>query len=334
MRAAKCTIATWGALRAWRTTDPSLAIHLWGVCTLTYHPNRLILEGAHRLIVEAFTRCPNRRLLLRPARKRLFAQEPSAPSLSVELSKPSFAALIDRSDTEAKPILVIETDPISAGVRELYRTSDIPFVEAEHSSGRGSFRFERPGFSAKLQFDDRGDSQAVESVLRWAESSGSPNRGPLVRNVIEKRVAASFSLFAEELGISTHHHMPFGYVAGYRQDLPRAIARHTIEMAISLRHEVDASMPVILPVRVDARRDDSSLDAEARDQEIAEYVCSVGMPMAAVQPADDGCFRLTYSLCSDAEVELAEEDSEGWTSALKWIIVHALGETRKSLSRS
>ena len=47
--------------------------------TLTYQPNRLILESGQRLVVENFAKKAGTRLALRPARKRLFMKEPDSP---------------------------------------------------------------------------------------------------------------------------------------------------------------------------------------------------------------------------------------------------------------
>lgn len=327
-RITKCTVG--GIAHDGEVVQP---LALWGRKTVGYQPNRLILEGSHRLVVESFARTPGRTLLLRPARKRLFDLEPAAPSLAVELNKPAFGVLVNDDDPEAKPVLIIETDSISAGIRDLYRNADLPYVEVEQVAGRGSFRFERPGFSAKLQFDDRGDSQAIESVVRWSETACPKMKGSLVRNSIENRVASAIRSFCGELGVCIHHQVPFGYAVGYRSDLPRTIARHTIEMSVTLRPELDPSMSVVLPIRIDASAAEAQ-DTERieRDQSIAEYVCSVGMPMAAIQPGTTDSYRLTYSLGDNEELEMSLDDVEGWERTLKAITEHAVTETRRTLS--
>lgn len=298
-----------------------------------YQPNRLILEGSHRLVIESFARIPGRMLLLRPARKRLFDVEPSAPSLSVELHKPAFAVLVQEQDPNAKPELIIETESISAGVRDLYRNADLPYVEVEQVGGRGNFRFERPGFSAKLHFDDRGEAQATESILRWSETACPQHKGSLVRNPIEGCVATAFRSFSSELGVCVHHQVPFGYAVGYRSDLPRTIARHTIEMSVTLRPEMDPSMSVVLPIRIDSMSEGSEdPERSERDQSIAEYVCSVGMPMAAIQPTEGDSYRITYSLGEQEDMVMPLWDLEAWTKTLRAITEHAVGETKKTLS--
>lgn len=268
------------------------------------------------------------RLALRPARKRLFAVEPNISSLQVELNKPAFAALVSADDPEGKPHLVFETDPVSAGIRDLYRNADIPYIEADQVGGRGMLRFERPGFSAKLQFDDRGDTTAVEAVMRWAETSSPEYRGPLIRNVLERTISDALAGCSDELGISVNHQVPFGYAAGYRQDLPRSIARHTIEMAVTLKSSVAVGAPVVMPIRIEDRKE-GSRDAEAieRDECVADFVISVGMPMAAIQPGDDGKFRVTYSLEDMGDTQLAADDTSGWAKVMKGFASHAVGVT-------
>lgn len=268
------------------------------------------------------------RLALRPARKRLFATEPTIASLQVELNKPAFAALVSANDPDGKPHLVFETDPVSAGIRDLYRNADIPYLEADQVGGRGMLRFERPGFSAKLQFDDRGDTAAVESVLRWAETSSPEYRGPLIRNVLERTVSAALEGCSDELGISINYQVPFGYAAGYRQDLPRSIARHTIEMAITLKSSVAVGAPVVMPIRIESVADhDRDAEAIERDECVADFVIAAGMPMAAIQPGDDGKFRATYSLEDMGDTQLAADDTAGWAKAMKGFAAHAVAVT-------
>jgi hypothetical protein len=282
--------------------------------------------------VEQFSRTADMRLVLRPARKRLFATEPNIASLQVELNKPAFAALVSADDRDGKPFLVFETDPVSAGIRDLYRNADIPYIEADQVGGRGMLRFERPGFSAKLQFDDRGDTAAVESVLRWAETSSTDYRGSLIRNVAERAISEALAGCSEELGISVNHQVPFGYAAGYRQDLPRSIARHTIEMAVSLKPSVAPGAPVVMPIRVenepDSARDTESLE---RDECVADFVISVGMPMAAIQPTESGKFRLTYSLEDMGDNELDADDTAGWAKCMRGFAEHAVNVTRQGM---
>lgn len=299
---------------------------------MTYQPNRLILESGHRLVVEQFSRIPGMRLALRPARKRLFEAEPSLPSLQVELNKPAFAALLPEEDPDGKPYLVFETDAVSAGIRDLYRNADIPYVEADQTGGRGMLRFERPGFSAKIQFDDRGDTAAVESVLRWAETSSASHKGHLIRNVIEKSVLGAMASLSEELGIAIHHQVPFGYAAGYRADLPRGIARHTIEMALSLKPDLNPGAPVVMPIRIELEPETKrEIECIERDQNVADYVCSVGMPMAAIQPGDGNKYRVTYSLECSEDIQLRTDDAKGWTGVFRDIASHAVGITTRGL---
>jgi hypothetical protein len=292
------------------------------------------LEGGHRLVVEHFSRLGEARLVLRPARKRLFATEPFVPSLQVELNKPAFAALVHHNCPDGLPLMVFETDAISAGIRELYRAADIPVVEADQSGGRGLLRFERPGFSAKLQFDDRGDAQAVESIMRWAETASLALKGCLIRNAVERCVLMALGSFADEMGIAIHHQVPFGYAVGYRPDLPKAIARHTVEMTVSLRPDQVPGAPVVMPIRIETEADErKDADAVEKDQGIADYVCSVGMPMAAIQPGEGGRYRVTYSLECAEDVQLEPDDQKGWEKAMREITAHAVGVTRAGLEK-
>ncbi len=296
--------------------------------TLSFQPNRLVIETGHRLVIEHFSRIPGHRLVLRPARKRLFIKDPEISSLFVELNKPAFAALVRNDDPLARPVLVFETDSISSGIRDLYRNYEIPFVEADQTAGRGMFRFERPGFAAKLTFDDRGADQAVESILRWSETMPSQGKGNLVRNEIEDVISRTLNELSGEFGTVVNYHIPFGYAAGYRPDLPRVTARHTIEAVVSISPEVDAEAPVILPIRIETAQEvDREEEDVERDQLVAEFVCNVGMPMVAIQQSGQEEFQVTYSMDEGDESLINLKDESKWNEVLKKILSNALETT-------
>lgn len=298
---------------------------------MPFQPNRLVLESGHRLVVKCFAQLPGTRLVLRPARKRLFPTDPEIPTLAVELNKPAFAALVKADDHQAAPIAVFETDSISTGIRDLYRRAGLPFVEADHANGKGVLRFERPGFAAKLSFDDRGWQTAVDTILRWLDGHEAESRGTLLKSPVEQSVYNAIASFADDLNLSVHHQVPFGYVAGYRPDLPRSTARHTIEMSVGIKPDADPEAPVILPIRIELRPDhERDPDQVERDIQVAEFVCSVGMPMAAIQPAENGKYRLTYSLDGFEDVEIELEEQDRWSRILRSITEHALETTGKA----
>jgi hypothetical protein len=296
---------------------------------LNFQANRLVLESGQRIVIEAFSNLPGTRLLLRPARKRLFISEPEISSLSVELNKPAFAVLVDEEDLECRAKIVFETDQVSAGIRELYRNADIPVVESDTAAGRGVLRFERSGFVSRMQFDHRGLEQAVDSILRWSEPVTFDYKGSMRRNPVEQVVGQVMESIASDFGVLVNYHMPFGYVAGYRPDLPRSIARHTIEVTVTMRPSVHPEAPVVLPIRIETEHDSNRTeDSIERDQIVADFVCSVGMPMAAIQPSENDQCRITYSLDGMDDIQLDTNDVDGWRASMSRILEHALNTVR------
>jgi hypothetical protein len=102
-------------------------------------------------------------------------------------------------------------------------------------------------------------------------------------------------------------------------------------MAVSMTQAAHPGAPVVLPIRVDCGTDAEDAECIERDQSVADYVCAVGMPMAAVQPAGSDKFRMTYSLEGDEGTVLRSDDRKGWTAALKEITCHALGVAKMGL---
>lgn len=231
-------------------------------------------------------------------------------------------------DQSATPIMVFETDSISAGIRDLYRRAELPFVEADQANGKGVLRFEKTGFVGKLSFDDRGWQTAIDTIIAWLEDHKPESRGTLLKSPVEQHVYRALSRFTDDLDLTVHHHIPFGYVAGYRADLPRSTARHTIEMSVGMKPDADAEARVILPIRIELQQDHERDPALVeRDVQVAEFVCNVGMPMAAIQQGENGKYRLTYSLGQFEDVEIELEEQDRWSRILRSITEHALETT-------
>lgn len=274
-----------------------------------FQPNRLVVESGQKLVMDCFGRGHGLRLSLRPARRCLFVKDPEVPSLQVELSKPAFAALVRDEDAGAPPCLVLETDTISPGIRELYRLHDIPFVEAEQSPKGAILRFERDGLAAKFHADADQVARCAATIVEWATGNVTFGTGPLLRSRAEVLVFRAFSSAAKGLDLDLHHHVPFGYAAGYRPDLPRSIARHPVEVLVVRSACSDPQCSVVLPVRVVNTTVGCHRLEPERDREVAEFVCSVSMPMAAFEFGQEGC-SVTFSL-NGFEERTVSPDDEG-----------------------
>lgn len=269
--------------------------------------------------MDCFGRSHGLRLALRPARRCLFVKDPEVPSLQVELSKPAFAALVRDDDTGSRPVLVLETDTISPGIRELYRLHDIPFVDAEQSPKGAILRFDRSRLAAKFQADAEQVGRCAQTIVDWALDNTTTGTGRLLRSPAEAVVYRALSSATEDLGLDLHHHVPFGYAAGYRPDLPRSIARHAVELLAVRSASSDPQCSVVLPVRVTDTAGGGHYREPDRDQEVAEFVCSVSMPMAAYEFGEEGC-SITYSLDGFEERTVSPQDECEMVTASRSLI--------------
>jgi hypothetical protein len=87
-------------------------------------------------------------------------------------------------------------------------------------------------------------------------------------------------------------------------------------------------MPIRVENEPDSARDTESLE---RDECVADFVISVGMPMAAIQPTESGKFRLTYSLEDMGDNELDADDTAGWAKCMRGFAEHAVNVTRQGM---
>lgn len=277
----------------------------------TFQPNRLVLEAAHRAAVACFGSLAGFRLSLRPARRYLFRDPPDVRSLQVELRKPAFAALLREDDVEAKIALVLETETVSPGIRSLYRSAGIPVLSVKCRPGSCQLVLERDGLYADLRPSEALLDQAVQFVLKC--SAGAQVCGPLVRTPVERTVASCLRAVCKELDCVVHHQMPFGYVVGYRPDLPGHAARQAVELVVAMDFSRSPQGEVVLPIRVETRpadqRDQESKDLDA---EIAAFVVRAGIPMVAVEPVGGRAYAVTCSMDGVEDSLIHEEDAQGW----------------------
>lgn len=277
----------------------------------TFQPNRLVLEAAHRAAVDCFGALTGFRLSLRPARRYLFPEPPEVRSLQVELRKPAFAALIREGDPEARVQLVIETEPISPGIRALYRAAGLPVVTVKCRLGVCQFIYERDGFYADLRPSEPLLDQTVHFLVGCAECTRQ--HGSLAPTSTEQMLARCIEESAKALDCSVHYQVPFGYTVGYRPDLPGRAARQTIQLLLALNPRQSPSGEVVLPVRVETRpvkeRDAEELEL---DEEIANFVVKAGIPMVAAERVGPGEFTVTCSMDGMEERVITEDDVQGW----------------------
>lgn len=276
-----------------------------------FQPNRLVLEAAHRAAVDCFGSLAGFRLSLRPARRYLFQDPPDVRSLQVELRKPAFAALVREDDPDAGVELVLETEPISPGIRALYRSAGIPVVTVKCRLGACQFIYERDGFYADLRPSEPLVDSTVHFLLACAQNA--PRRGRLVRTTAERQIADCLRGIASDVDCLVHHRMPFGYSVGYRPDLPGRAARQTIELVLGFDPRHSKAGEVVLPIRVETRpADERDPEVTQLDEEVAAFAVRAGIPMVAVERVCAGEYAVTCSMDGIEECVIAEDDAQGW----------------------
>lgn len=277
----------------------------------TFQPNRLILEAAHRAAVDCFGSVAGFRLSLRPARRYLFPDPPDVRSLQVELRKPAFGVLVRHDDPEARVELVIETEPVSPGIRSLYRAAGTPLVTVKCRLGACQLIYERDGFYGDLRPTESLLDRTVHFVLdcarqgRWC--------GVLVRSDVERRIAQTLGEIAPQLDCVVHHRVPFGYAVGYRPDLPGRAARQTIELLLGLDPRYSQCAEAVLPIRIETRPVEARGDEVSQlDEEVAAFAMRAGIPMVAVERTSRGEYAVTCSMDGIEECRIPEDDAQGW----------------------
>jgi hypothetical protein len=116
--------------------------------------------------------------------------------------------------------------------------------------------------------------------------------------------------------------VPFGFITGYRANMPREIARSAVDAVITLSLNVNPDGLVVLPINLnlhDAHQENEQI-AE-KDRLITEFANSIGMPMLIIRAAEQPeAYRFT---CTGLEIEpvvVVGRAPADWANAIRPIL--------------
>lgn len=293
---------------------------------MAYQPNRLFTDHLSRSIVEA-TRCfPEYLFLLRPSRRFLFYPQYQPRDFVPEFNKPCFGVLACRNDPDKRPQLVIETEMISDALHQSYVENEVLWVEIYEEPGRLALTAEHGGVQLSVTAPVHKLSKMLAAPLAWVQAKIALPPGRLVQSYHERLLREAVEVLAATLPLECHHQVPFGFATGYRNDMPRSIARAALDIVITIDYETDPDGSVLLPVKIDLHNSHTDdLFTIGKDRLMQKYAEQIEMPLMSVH-CGNGPEEYVFEcpVLGVGPVTVRGRDKEDWARALVPFVREAL----------
>ncbi len=296
---------------------------------MAFQPNRLLTHSINRYLAEVLQTIGEYELLLRPARRFVFHSLYRPPAYIPEFNKPCFGVLVAPGDLEKRPYMVLETEPnLSEALRASYRECEILWLEVYEGPAGVHLNCEIADIRMELTTPMPRLAMAIQApIALLRERHGHPYTPPgrLVQSFHERLLREAIDCLMLQYAIACHHQVPFGFVTGYRANMPPEIARSAVDAVLTLHLSVNPDGLVLLPVNLNLHSAHQENEQTARkDRLITEFADSIGMPMLTIRAAER---RDAYLfLCTGLDVEpimVQGRAPADWANAIRIVLEEA-----------
>lgn len=258
---------------------------------MAFQPNRLLTHPINRCLAEVLQAIGEYELLLRPARRFVFHSLYRPPAYIPEFNKPCFGVLVAPDDLEKRPYMVLETESnLSEALRGAYRECEILWLEVYEGPAGIHMSCEMAGIRMELTTSAPYLAAAIHAPLallraRYGRAYTPPGR--LVQSFHERLLREAIDCLMLQYAIACHHQVPFGFVTGYRANMPPLIARSAVDLVITLSLSRNPDGLVLLPINLNLHNAHMENEQTTeKDRQITEFAQLIGMPMLTIRAAE------------------------------------------------
>lgn len=293
---------------------------------MAFQPNRLLTNPINRYLAEVIQQIGEYELILRPARRFVFHTLYRPSAYVPEFNKPCFGVLTVPDDLEKRPYMVLETESnLSEALREAYRECEILWLEVYEGPAGVHLHCELAGIRMEMTTSAPHLATAVQAPLALLRARHGRNHTPpgrLVQSFHERLLREAIDCLALQYAIACHHQMPFGFVTGYRANMPPPIARSAVDVVLTLNLSVNPDGLVLLPINLNLHNAHLENEQTAeKDRLITEFAESIGMPMLTIRAAEHPDAYLFTCTALDIEPIMVHGRAPAdWANALRTVL--------------
>lgn len=295
-----------------------------------YQPNRLLTNPVNKYIVELAKNWEGYELLLRPARRFLFHNLYRPSAYVPEFNKPCFGVLCLRDDREKRPLLTVETEPqLSEALRQSYRDCEILWLEVYEGPAGIHFYSENMGIRMEMSCSVAQMGVALRAPLAWAQERVERHyipQGRLVQSFHERLLREAIDLLVSEFPIECHHQMPFGFVTGYRAQMPPQIARSAVDVVLLVSAAYNPDGVVLLPINLNLHNAHvSNEQTTEKDRLMCDFAREIEMPFLTIRAAEQpDAYIFSAPSLNEKSITVVGRAPADWANAIRPFIEAAL----------
>lgn len=302
-----------------------------------YQPNRLLTNPVNKHIVELAKEWEGYELLLRPSRRFLFHNLYRPNAYIPEFNKPCFGVLCARNDREKRPLLVIETEPqLSEALRQAYRECEILWLEIYEGPAGIHFYSENAGIRMELSCPIAQMRVALRAPLAWVHERVERRyipQGRLIQSFHERILREALDLLLPEYPIECHHQMPFGFVTGYRAQMPPQIARSAVDVVLLVSSAMNSDGIVLLPINLNLHNAHvSNEQTTEKDRLMCDFAREIEMPFLTIRAAEQpDAYVFSAPSLDEKSITVIGRAPVDWANAIRPFVEAALEQLNRVL---
>ncbi|GIV11204.1 MAG: hypothetical protein KatS3mg020_0695 [Fimbriimonadales bacterium] len=295
-----------------------------------YQPNRLLTNPVNKYIIELTKNWEAYELLLRPARRFLFHNLYRPSAYVPEFNKPCFGVLCLRDDREKRPLLVIETDAqLSEALRQSYRECEVMWLEVFEGPAGIHLDCENVGVRMELTCPVAQLGVALRAPLSFVQERVDRHyipQGRLIQSFHERLLRESLDILVAQYPIECHHQMPFGFVTGYRAQMPPQIARSAVDVVLLVSSRVNADGVVLLPINLNLHNAHvSNEQTSERDRLMCDFARGIEMPFLTIRAAEQpDAYVFSAPTLQEKAITVVGRAPIDWADAIRPFVEAAL----------
>ncbi len=302
-----------------------------------YQPNRLLTNPVNKHIVELAKEWEGYELLLRPSRRFLFHNLYRPNAYIPEFNKPCFGVLCARNDREKRPLLVLETEPqLSEALRQAYRECEILWLEIYEGPAGIHFYSENTGIRMELSCPIAQMRVALRAPLAWVHERVERRyipQGRLIQSFHERILREALDLLISEYPIECHHQMPFGFVTGYRAQMPPQIARSAVDVVLLVSSAMNSDGIVLLPINLNLHNAHvSNEQTTEKDRLMCDFAREIEMPFLTIRAAEQpDAYVFSAPSLDEKSITVIGRAPADWANAIRPFVEAALEQLNRVL---
>jgi hypothetical protein len=174
---------------------------------------------------------------------------------------------------------------------------------------------------------------ALRAPLAWVDERVERRyvpQGRLIQSFHERLLREAIDLLAPQYPIECHHQMPFGFVTGYRAQMPPQIARSAVDVVLLVSAQMSSDGVVLLPINLNLHNAHvANEQTTEKDRLMCEFAASIEMPFLTIRAAEQpDAYVFSAPSLNEKSITVIGRAPADWANAIRPFVEAALETLR------